>query len=553
MKRKIISFLLVATMLMTYSPFAFAEDLDLGDSSGVEIENIEKNDALIGNEQVGLGVEELDANQEQISSDPVYEVNDDTEIIEGDLGVVEGSEEPSEPNEVTTPSPDKNRSEEASEEDTEQLDDEFGVDDGFGVDSEENIDSAFGVDSGESNIGSLEDEDEGLSSDNVYIDPTQDDSGYVVIETPEDAYEGLDIDGPTATEEDPEEAVDPGFTISAEEEAKGQEIAREPLIFKTYDGMTLYRRENGTIAAADYTCTNNTGVDVYLVGVEVIPINGWEMVGYEVDFKNMKSDTREFRLTVNNQVILDYDGDGFIPMYDPEIFFEGEEICIPMDLEIGPFKNGLNEGLFTFVLVFEEIIKEDPVEETKEETQESLEGTQEESKEVETESEVSTEETENENKESEDIINNSQEEQNEDEDVGADNINEEDTPSVEADEEITDDSSTNNVDENAEEGLSDLPVLNKTENVSEPSTLDIEETELLEEVDNNLVVDEQLELPASVEEDISANLEDVQIVQVSAELADMESQVEPSLVAEMDLMSEDDSNENEEILEMSEE
>lgn len=526
MKRKIISFLLVATMLMTYSPFAFAEDLDLGDSSGVEIENIEKNDALIGNEQVGLDVEELDANQEQISSDPVYEVNDDTEIVEGDLGVVEGSEEPSDPNEVTTPSPDKNRSEEASEEDTEQLYDEFGVD------SEENIDSAFGVDSGESNIGSLEDE-EGLSSDNVYLDPTQDDSGYVVIETPEDAYDGLDINGPTATEEDPEEAVDPGFTISAEEEAKGQEIAREPLIFKTYDGMTLYRRENGTIAAADYTCANNTGVDIYLVGVEVIPINGWEMVGYEVDFKNMKSDTREFRLTVNNQVILDYDGDGFIPMYDPAIFFEGEEICIPMDLEIGPFKNGLNEGLFTFVLVFEEIIKEEPVEETKEETQESLEGTQEESKEVETESEVSTEETENENKESEDIENNSQEEQTEDENVVADNINEEDTPSVEADEEITDDSSTNNVDENAEEGLSDLPVLNETENVSEPSTLDIEETELLEEVDNNLVVDEQLELPASVEEDISANLEDVQNVQVQQMLAEIESQVEPSLVEEM--------------------
>lgn len=501
MKRKIISFLLVATMLMTYSPFAFAEDLDLGDSSGVEIENIEKNDALIGNEQVGLGVEELDANQEQISSDPVYEVNDDTEIIEGDLGVVEGSEEPSEPNEVTTPSPDKNRSEEASEEDTEQLDDEFGVDDGFGIDGEENIDSAFGVDSGESNIGSLEDE-EGLSSDNVYIDPTQDDSGYVVIETPEDAYEGLDIDGPTATEEDPEEAVDPGFTISAEEEAKGQEIAREPLIFKTYDGMTLYRRENGTIAAADYTCTNNTGVDVYLVGVEVIPINGWEMVGYEVDFKNMKSDTREFRLTVNNQVILDYDGDGFVPMYDPEIFFEGEEICIPMDLEIGPFKDGLNEGMFTFVLVFEEIIRDEVVKEeneelqieSKEESQESIEETQEESKKNEENNETITEGTEPKDSQTDsqdeileevEIIDNEPIIEESEETIGSSDTN----LDVESSDDPNEDKSSVIVVEEKSESSGDIGTIEETaENLGDVEPIEIEsqiETSLLDTMNSN--------------------------------------------------------------------
>lgn len=496
MKRKIISFLLVATMLMTFSPFAFAEELDLGDSSGVEVENIEKNDTLIENEQVDLGVEDLDVNKEQISSNPVYEVNDDTEIIDGVLGAVEGSVEPSEPTEVTTPSLEKNSSEETSEEYTEQLDDEFGVDDGFGVDSEENIDSAFGVDSGESNIGSLEDEDEGFSSDNVYIDPTQDDSGYVVIETPEDAYEGLDIDGPTATEEDPEDAVDPGFTISAEEETKGQEIAREPLIFKTYDGMTLYRRENGTIAVADYTCTNNTGVDVYLVGVEVIPINGWEMVGYEVDFKNMKSDTREFRLTVNNQVILDYDGDGFISMNDPEIYFDGEEIRIPMDLEIGPFKNGLNEGMFTFVLVFEEIIKDEVVEvenkevqtESKEESQEIIGETQEENKNIEENNEIITEETEQKDSQTD-----SQDEILEEEEI-IDNepIIEEESPILEESEETVDNSET---------------------------TMDVESLDNLKE-DNSFVVDETEENSESsvvVIEGETENLGDVKVVETKSQ------------------------------------
>lgn len=470
MKRKIVSFLLVATMLMTYSPFAFAESLDLEGSSEVVQENFEQNESLIENDSADLGEQDLDANKDQIFVDPVYDVADDTEIIENDLGVIEGSGEPSEITGGTTPPTEINGSEEVVEGDTEGLDDEFGVDDSFIVDGEEDIDSEFGVDSEDTGIGSMDIEDEGLSSDNVYIDPSQDDSGYIVIETPEDAYDGLDINGPTATEEDPEEEVDPGYTISEEEEKQGQVTPREPLIFKTYDGLTLYRDEGGAIAASDYICTNSTGVDVCLIGVEVVPINGWEMVGSEVDFKNLKTNTREFRLSVNGQVIQDYDGDGFIFMRNPEVFFDGEEICIPLDLEIGPFNYALNEGLFSFVLVFEEIIREEPTAPAVEE----VNGVQGETQEVSAESEEETQE-----------------------------VNEEDKSGEEPE---TKDSVVDLEGTSDDEQAETVESINTDDGALEEKVEDIEEG------------------PIEVQPTIS---EDVQSVQASAELAEIESMVEP--------------------------
>lgn len=613
MKRKILSFVLVATMLMSYTPFAFAEDLDLESPSEVVEENIEENDALNESEEVDLGTEELDADKEQISSDSVYEieedttiieveieeseesteqettpsdsvyeVEEDTTIIEVDTGVAEGSEEPSSPDEDTTPSIDLS----GPEGSTEVAEDNADIDEGFGVDSEEtettapteeDIDSGFGVEAEDAGIGSMEEDTEGeeITTGDAYIDPSQDDSGYIVIETPEDAYEDLDINGPTATEEDPEEEVDAAYTITEEEEEQGQTVAREPLIFKSYDGLTLYRSEDGAIAASDYVCTNSTGVDVCLIGVEVVPINGWSMVGYEADFMNMKSDTREFRLTVNYQVILDYDNDGYIPMDYPVTFLNGEEICVPMGLEIGPFRSNLNEGLFSFVLVFQEIIKEEPVkEETKTETQEVTETTQEESKEDSQEiqestatetpadSEVSTEEktetgtdaetsTESTDDvgveapadtETETLIEDNlktEEEKTSDAESGAD---------AETDSPTDTESSTENENvEGAEEPIEDTTVEDK---VVEDTPADEETTspevnepveDIVETTEEQIVPDTEVETEINVEDTITSieltkrptemikaeiAFENVQFVQAKAELDMMKTQVE---------------------------
>lgn len=537
MKKRILSFVLVMTMLMTYSPFAFAEGLDLESSDDVINENLEINSDISSQDEVDLGGEELDADKEQIFSDPVYSVDDDTDIMEGVLGEdfsedsTESTEEDLESDEDTVQSEDENLPEDTSEGNTEESDGGIGS-----MDLE--LDSEFGVDSEETGIGSMD-----LESGDAVIDTTQDDSGYIVIETPEDAYEGLDINGPTATEEDPSEEVDPGYTISAEEEVQGQAIARDPLIFKIYDGLTLYRSEDGTIAASDYTCTNSTGVDVCLIGVEVVPVNGWEMVGYEADFKNMKMGTREFRLTVNNQVILDYDEDGFIPMSNPIIYFDGEEISVPMELEIGPFKDGLNEGLFSFVLVFEEIIKDEPIQEevksnTSEVTEENKEKveSQEESKE---QSEETTQESQVENKESaegtevegsevgEDIDKTEDVEKVVEKDVSAENTapadgSEEDVQDIE-----NETKATEGLEEGSEETTEEL-VVGSTEEVADNIEIseETDTSEVVEQIDAEKETPQLTETPESITElmkapDEPVDLGDVQFVQASAELAEI--------------------------------
>lgn len=393
MNKKIVSIMLVLSMIMSYSTSVLAEGLedysssvesnisetsdiigstatevsnnDLGSNNNNILEDNSKGDDNDNNDSNGIvsssvnrdiddaGSDyisstnqtlsfDLDSEKEELNSnkDAVYSTDSDTDII-FDISSLEE---------------DENIDLSFGVDSEEEMDDSFGVDveedidDSFGVDFEEVIDDSFGIDS---------EEDTELDTDDTVIDNSQDQSGYIVYETPEGAYDGLDLDAPTAVGEDPKEEVDAGYTISAQEELKGYENHREPLIFKSYDGMTLYRTENGAIAANDYVSINSTGVDVSLIGVEVVPVNGWSMVGREVDFKNIKADTREFRLTVDNQVILDRDGDGYIAMRDPVVYGVGEVICIPMELELGPFTKGLSEGLFSFVLVFEEVISEE--------------------------------------------------------------------------------------------------------------------------------------------------------------------------------------------------
>lgn len=358
MNKKIVSIMLVLSMIMSYSTSVFAEGLE-GYSSSVE-SNISETSDIIGSTETEVSNNDLGSNNNNIlennSKGDDNDNNDSNGIVSSSVNRDiddAGSDYISSTNQTLSFDLDSEKDELNSNKDAvystdsdtdiifdiSSLEEDENIDLSFGVDSEEEMDDSFGVDF-------EEDIDDSFGVDIVY-------------ETPEGAYDGLDLDAPTAVGEDPKEEVDAGYTISAQEELKGYENHREPLIFKSYDGMTLYRTENGAIAANDYVSINSTGVDVSLIGVEVVPVNGWSMIGSEVDFKNIKADTREFRLTVDNQVILDRDGDGYIAMRDPVVYGVGEVICIPMELEIGPFTKGLSEGLFSFVLVFEEVISEE--------------------------------------------------------------------------------------------------------------------------------------------------------------------------------------------------
>lgn len=547
MNKKIVSIMLVLSMIMSYSTSVFAEGLedysssvesnisetsdiigstetevsnnDLSSNNNIILEDNSKGDDNDDNDSNGIVSSsvnrdiddvggsyisstnqtlsfDLDSEKEELNSnkDAVYSTDSDTDII-FDISSLEE---------------DENIDLSFGVDSEEEMDDSFGVDfeegidDSFGVDFEEDIDDSFGIDS---------EEDTELDTGDTVIDNSQDQSGYIVYETPEGAYDGLDLDAPTAVGEDPKEEVDAGYTISAQEELKGYENHREPLIFKSYDGMTLYRTQNGAIAANDYVSINSTGVDVCLIGVEVVPVNGWSMVGREVDFKNIKADTREFRLTVDNQVIVDRDGDGYIAMRDPVVYGAGEVICIPMELELGPFTKGLSEGLFSFVLVFEEVISEEEL---------IVESMQNATKEEQVETEKAEQETTEEENET---LAETEKEVKDETSVETEEVVETETP-VEKEEQVENETSTENeeviesedsteneiIDEVVEDTLNEEGVLDlEDEQVSEEITDIIEEPQETPDLDiiedNNAFIEEDLDIDTSNDEIVSEVLE----------------------------------------------
>lgn len=324
MQSKIISLLLVLTLLVSTSPFVFAEGLDTESLTQVEEQNIEENANINEKDNVDYIDKELDVSKEQISdtqqdqeisSSTNEPVKEDNQEVSGEI--VEGSTEPSNPTEGTTP-PDTENSVEGSTEP-----------------SEDNLDT--GVDTGE----------------------VEDTKAGIIIEQPPLTEE--ELNAPTVIPA-PEEEIDPGFTIPPEEEQQGQ-IIPEPEIPEIKESQTFYVDAplifhgdgNGAMAAC-LSYGNLTGVDVILKGVEVVPLNGWSMVGEEMDFKNCSVDTKQFRLSVNKQIIITNSNQGYIDLDNSVEISSGDSIGLTLILEMGPLSDSIKEDIFSFRLVLEEIV-----------------------------------------------------------------------------------------------------------------------------------------------------------------------------------------------------
>ena len=328
MQSKIMSLFLVLALLVSTSPFVYAEGLDTEGLTQVEEQNIEENANLNEKDNVDYIDKELDVNKEQISDTQESQENipSDSSFIEEDNKevsgeIVEGSTEPSNPTEGTTP-PDTENPVEGSTEP-----------------SEGNIDT--GVDTGE-------------------IEDTQTE---VVIEQP--PLTEKELNAPTIIPA-PEEEIDPGFTMPPEEERQGQistPILPEPEIPEIREPQTIYVDAplifhgdgNGAMAAC-LSYGNLTGVDVILKGVEVVPLNGWSMVGEEMDFKNCLVNTKQFRLTVNNQLIITNGNQGYVALDNPIEISSEDSIGLTLVLEMGPLSDSIKENVFSFRLVLEEIV-----------------------------------------------------------------------------------------------------------------------------------------------------------------------------------------------------
>ena len=328
MQSKIISLLLVLTLLVSTSPFVFAEGLDTESLTWLEEQNIEENANINEKDNVDYIDKELDVSKEQISdtqqdqeisSSTNEPVKEDNQEVSGEI--VEGSTEPSNPTEGTTP-PDTENPVEGNTEP-----------------SEDNLDT--GVDTGE----------------------VEDTKAGIIIEQPPLTEE--ELNAPTVIPA-PEEEIDPGFTIPPEEEQQGQIVTptipepeipeiKEPQTFYVDAPLIFHGDGNGAMAAC-LSYGNLTGVDVILKGVEVVPLNGWSMVGEEMDFKNCSVDTKQFRLSVNKQIIITNSNQGYIDLDNSVEISSGDSIGLTLILEMGPLSDSIKEDIFSFRLVLEEIV-----------------------------------------------------------------------------------------------------------------------------------------------------------------------------------------------------
>lgn len=294
MKKKILSFLLVITMLAATPLSVFAEDtIDKGLDTTPEI-NIEKNTNIIDSDEGSISEEDLDANKEEIfePTSPPEEETEDSPVIR----------------------------------DTE------------GIPSEDSTES--------SNNEGTPNENKPIEETPVESEPVKGDTEGIVEET----VEGQPIEEQPIVEQPIVEQ--PANTLPV-----------EPQIFFVSEGLTLTRAADVLTLQGYYPCENTMGVNVKLVAIQVIPLNDWVLVGSEVDFKNSKEGLKECRLTVNGQVIDNTFENGVALIEDQVEVSTGSAINIPVEIEMGPFKENLTDEVLSLVLVFEEIVEEEIVKE----------------------------------------------------------------------------------------------------------------------------------------------------------------------------------------------
>ena len=166
---------------------------------------------------------------------------------------------------------------------------------------------------------------------------------------------------PPEETEQPEEITEENEKEIVEEEQVEEEDEedREPIVFYLYDGLSLKRDEKESRITGGYSCVNDTGMDVRLIGARVKMLDGWSLVGSDFDFKNQREGIKELRLKVKGQTITE---EGEIDLRNI-IFRDGEEINVPISIEMGPFRNGLNASPLSIVLIFEEVVYEEVKEE----------------------------------------------------------------------------------------------------------------------------------------------------------------------------------------------
>lgn len=315
MKKRIMSLFLAISMIYSCSNFVFAEDTcDMGFSE-VQDENFEENDILTELDDSYLIDDELDANEEQIFSEPSESIENEEEVLVDSNEGLEDVGEPSDEIEETT----HEGSEPITEEETEGIENENGG---------------------------------------------QGEEGYIVIEQPDISDEELEMPVVLPT---PDEELDPDFTIPAEEEEQGQIIptqpeviapevivpeVREPQTFYVEVPLALYGQMG--FLQAFFTYANMTGVDAELVGIEINPLNGWNLVDEDVNFKEYLVNQKDFRFSFNNEVV---DRPGYYALRNPITLNEGDYTNISLLIETGPFRDGFfDEEFFSFRLVLEEIV-----------------------------------------------------------------------------------------------------------------------------------------------------------------------------------------------------
>ena len=153
--------------------------------------------------------------------------------------------------------------------------------------------------------------------------------------------------------------VDPGFTMNPELENNvyegggnvglPEQIPVLPLEYFTIEDVGVFTLESSGVGQSSgvYSCTNSTGVDLNLIGIKIISVNDWTIVGSEVDFYNAFEGCKEYRLTVDARVLSE--GYTSVSYSVPD----GSTIELPINLEMGPFRDGIKDGIFSFIAVYE--------------------------------------------------------------------------------------------------------------------------------------------------------------------------------------------------------
>ena len=153
--------------------------------------------------------------------------------------------------------------------------------------------------------------------------------------------------------------VDPGFTMNPELENNvyegggnvglPEQIPVLPLEYFTIEDVGVFTLESSGVGQSSgvYSCTNSTGVDLNLIGIKIISVNDWTIVGSEVDFYNAFEGCKEYRLTVDARVLSE--GYTSVSYSVPD----GSTVELPINLEMGPFRDGIKDGVFSFIVVYE--------------------------------------------------------------------------------------------------------------------------------------------------------------------------------------------------------